>query len=476
MKFFKNYRIEPLLFLILAVTYSYVWHKPSWNDLGRYDLIMAMVEHETVSIDAYEQNTGDKAIFNGHYYSDKGPAPAFLGVPFYWILNQLQALLGLTEVEHTLSLIIWFSKLIIIRILIISLPSALLAVILYRLLCSIIEQKKYALILTLAYSLGTMPFPYSTLFYGHQLAAAFIFFSFYILYQTKKKIAMNEIQSHPKYFFSSGLFIGLAVMTEYPVTLLAIVIIIYAIFIIKTQIKFAATMLSFFMGLGIPLIILLYYNYLCSGHPFQFGYFQVAGEEFRQQMAKGIAGVTYPKLGALFGITFSPYRGLFIVNPILLLAFPGFYYFYQNKKYRSEFWVCLTAVILFLLFNASYYMWWGGWTIGPRHLIPIIPFLIIAIAFIPFKQALEKYLLYILTIISILMMFVGTMIDPQVPDTIRRLSWNPIFGYSLPQLIAGNIYANLGSVLGLIGLTSTLPLLLFIIIGIYFLNLLQKKT
>lgn len=476
MKYLKKYRIEFLLFLLLAISYSYVWHKPSWNDLGRYDLIMAIVEHGTVSIDAYEQNTGDKAIFNGHYYSDKGPAPAFFGVPIYWTLNQLQSVLGLIQVEHTLSLIIWFIKYIVIRILIISFPAALMGVFLYRLLNELMANKTYALILTIAYSLGTMAFPYSTLFYGHQLAAVFIFLAFYLLYQSKKRIATHEIQFQSKSFFFAGLFIGLAILTEYPVVLLAAVITIYAICMVKDQTRYASKVLAYFIGLGIPIIILLYYNYLCSGNPFRFGYFQVAGEEFRHEMAKGIAGVTYPKLGALFGITFSHYRGLFLVNPVLLLAFPGFYFFYKNKTYRMEFWICLAAVILFLLFNASYYMWWGGWTIGPRHLIPIIPFLIIPIAFVPFKKVIEKYLFYFLTGISMLLMFIGTMIDPQVPDTIRRLSWSPILGYSLPQLLAGNLYANFGFLLGLIGTTSVLPLLLFIIITIYYLHFLQKKS
>ncbi|MFB3895517.1 MAG: hypothetical protein ACE14V_04355 [bacterium] len=475
-KHFLINRIELLLFLLLLIAYSYVWHKPSWNDLGRYDLIMAIVDQGTVSIDAYEQNTGDKAIFNGHFYSDKGPAPALLGVPIYWILNQFQALFGLTQIEHMVSLLIWFTKYIIIRILVISLPSAILGVILYRLLNLVMEDKKYALILTIAYSLGTMAFPYSTLFYGHQLAAAFIFFSFYLLYQLKRKPAAIEIISRSKSAFFSGLFLGLAVMTEYPVVLLAVVITIYAILIFNTQKKFAKPFVYYCIGCGIPLIILLYYNSLCSGNPFQFGYFQVAGEQFRQEMAKGIVGITYPKLDALFGITFSPYRGLFMINPILLLAFPGFYYFYKNKGYRPEFWICIIAVILFFLFNASYYMWWGGWTIGPRHLIPIIPFLIIPIAFIPFKKMINKYLLSILITCSILFMFIGTMIDPQVPDDIRRLSWSPIFGYSLPQLLAGNVYANLGTMLGLIGLTSVLPLLLVIIISIYYLYFLQKKS
>lgn len=480
----QKYRIELILFLLLTICYSYVWHKPSWNDLGRYDLIMSIVEHGTISIDAYEQNTGDKAIFNGHYYSDKGPAPAFLGVPIYWTLNQFQALLGLTETEHTLSLLLWFAKLTIIRILIISIPSALLGVFLYQFLTSILKENKYSLTLTLAYSLGTMAFPYSTLFYGHQLAAIFIFFSFYLLYRLKNKIEGDCIKT----CFFAGMFAGLAILTEYPVMLLAGVLAIYAILIMKSRTKYTTNILFYFIGLGIPILILFYYNYLCSGNPFQFGYFQVAGEEFRREMVKGIAGVTYPKPIALFGITFSPYRGLFVNNPILLLSFPGFYFLYQNKTYRPEFWFCLAAVIIFLLFNSSYYMWWGGWTIGPRHLIPIIPFLIFPIAFIPFSRNDSQVrsivrrsfsapiLLYILTAISIIFMIIGTMIDPQVPDTIRQLSWSPLFGYSLPQLLSGNVYANLGTVIGLIGLTSALPLLLFVIIGTYYLFYLQNKT
>jgi hypothetical protein len=73
-------------------------------------------------------------------------------------------------------------------------------------------------------------------------------------------------------------------------------------------------------------------------------------------------------------------------------------------------------------------------------------------------------------------MFIGTVIDPQVPDTIRRLSWSPLFGYSLPQLLAGNIYANLGTAIGLTGLMSIFPLFLIIIIGAYYLFLLAKKS
>ncbi|MDI6784581.1 MAG: hypothetical protein QME64_10875 [bacterium] len=483
LRIWGKYRLEILLFLFLTFCYGYVWHKPSWNDLGRYNLMMAIVEQGTVCIDAYHQNTGDKAIFNGHYYSDKAPAPAFLGVPVYWLLNQLQAFLGLTELDHTLSIILWFAKLVLVRIFVISIPSALLGVFLYRFLLSLGTAKKYALFLTLGYSLGTLAFPYSTLFYGHQLAATFIFVSFYWLYRVRNRVGVENIQPLPQSIFLSGLFAGLAILTEYPIILLSAILLVYAILIRIPHSAFR-NIFWFTVGLAIPSFILLYYNYLCSGNPFQFGYFQVAGEEFRREMVKGIAGVTYPKPNALFGITFSPYRGIFLINPILLLSIFGFYYFYKHQKERLEFWFCLIAVIVFLLFNASYYMWWGGWTIGPRHLIPIIPFLIIPIAFIPFEplpntagaKYFKPYLLYTLTSASILFMFIGTVVDPQVPDTIRRLSWSPLFGYSLHQFLAGNFYANLGTAIGFTGLTSTLPLLIIIFLGILFLVRLSKSS
>ena len=479
--FWQKYRVEIILFILLTICYDYIWQQPSWNDLGRYDLIMAIVEQGTVCINAYHQNTGDKALYNGNYYSDKGPAPAFLGVPIYWFLNYLQAAAGFSDgfscLGRTVNLLLWFAKLVIIRILVISIPSALLAVFLYRFLLRLGTNQKLALLLIIGYSLGTLAFPYSTLFYGHQLATTFIFISFFILYDMKHRERPISYPTSCMLYLTSGFLSGLAILTEYPVVLLVAVLCIYG-FSIRNPQSLIRNIPWFILGFAGPIAVLFYYNYLCFGIPFTFGYFSVADETFRREMAKGIAGVTYPKPEALLGITFSAYRGLFFINPLLFLSIFGFYYFYKTQKYRREFWSSIVAVMVFLLFNASYYMWWGGWTIGPRHLVPIIPFLIIPISFIPFETSkyFKPYLLYTLSIVSMLFMFIGTVVDPQVPDTIRRLSWSPLFGYSLPKFLSGNIYANLGIAFGLTGMTSTLPLLLIIIIGTYYLFSLLKKS
>ena len=67
------------------------------------------------------------------------------------------------------------------------------------------------------------------------------------------------------------------------------------------------------------------YNLAVYGGLFSQGYAHLRGaREFVTGMGRGVEGVGVPSLTALWGITFSPYRGLFVLSPFLLLAFPGF--------------------------------------------------------------------------------------------------------------------------------------------------------
>jgi hypothetical protein len=49
-------------------------------DVSRLDLLHALVVQGTVSIDAYHENTPDKAAYDGHYYSDKAPGTGALAL------------------------------------------------------------------------------------------------------------------------------------------------------------------------------------------------------------------------------------------------------------------------------------------------------------------------------------------------------------------------------------------------------------
>src|SRR5207302_8294294 len=74
------------IFLLLLFCFTYFpprWG--DWNQSSRLDLVLAIVDDHSLTIDRYAENTGDYAYFEGHYYSDKAPGTALLGVPAYAI-------------------------------------------------------------------------------------------------------------------------------------------------------------------------------------------------------------------------------------------------------------------------------------------------------------------------------------------------------------------------------------------------------
>ena len=71
-----------LLGVVTFLSLIYFYEGGGWNQNSRFDLLRAIVERHTLQIDAYHENTQDKAHFEGHYYSDKAPGLVFLAVPF----------------------------------------------------------------------------------------------------------------------------------------------------------------------------------------------------------------------------------------------------------------------------------------------------------------------------------------------------------------------------------------------------------
>ena len=54
----------------------------SWNQTSHYDLIRSLDANGT-TIDGYQQNTGDKVFYKGHWYSARAPGLALFALPFY---------------------------------------------------------------------------------------------------------------------------------------------------------------------------------------------------------------------------------------------------------------------------------------------------------------------------------------------------------------------------------------------------------
>src|SRR5579859_5072507 len=361
--------------LILFLAYCYFIPRGAlWNPDTRIFLTASIVDRGKLNIDPYAQYTGDKAAYNGHYYSDKAPGSSLLAVPAYFLVKfalyqgktNYLSLLSTSDEQRT-----DFLARYLITLLLVGLPSALLGGLLFRFLGYLGLGLRGRLVLTLGYGLGTIAFAFSTVFFSHQMAALLLFATFYLLFRIKQGVLAE------RHYLTAGLLAGYAVITEYPTALIVCCLAIYVL----SHVRRLRPMLLLGVGTLPSLALVALYNTLCFGSPLNQGYANLAGPEtFRVGQSQGLLGITAPHLDALWQTTFGPYRGLFLLSPFLLLAFPGFVLLFRQRAWRSEAWLWLSIVIVYFLFVISYYAWDGGYSLGPRHFIPALPFLILPIA------------------------------------------------------------------------------------------------
>lgn len=100
---------------------------------------------------------------------------------------------------------------------------------------------------------------------------------------------------------------------------------------------------------------------------------------------------------ALLGLLLSPSRGLFVFSPFFL--FSAWYLFRLRKTY----WAHSLGVVLYLLLNAKWDMWWGGTSHGYRMLIETIPtFILFFVLFTrEYWERLEKSILGIVVLFTV---------------------------------------------------------------------------
>jgi hypothetical protein len=247
-------------------------------------LIMSVVRHHQLNIDRYEEYTGDKALYNYHYYSDKAIGTALLGVPVYAVgyavLSKLPGFEEHSFYQHELFYLV--------RVFVVSLPSSVLSLLLYQLMRALGGSPIWALILTLFYTFGTLAFPFSTLFFGHQLAATFAFAAFFVLFKARLGTSSS---SSAWLLFMAGALAGLAVLTEYPVILLTALLFLYA----ATFVRPKRRLLFYVLGGAPAAALLLAYNWYTLDSPFSFAYSYVSeGNAEHTEMKEGLFGISQP--------------------------------------------------------------------------------------------------------------------------------------------------------------------------------------
>jgi hypothetical protein len=468
----REFLTQLLLAGLLFLCYAYFLpRRVDWNQNGRMDLTLALVDQGTLAIDDYVSNTGDYAHFGDHYYSDKAPGVSFLGAPFYAAFRTLARMPGIggwlrqvaagtvqgkPSAQELAGLFPWrgyFALALYAATLgAVALPSALLGLLVYRMARELGNSAGWSALLAGVYGLGTTAFPYGSAFYGHMLAAACLFGAFWLV---RPRAAGRGFG--PARLVTAGFLLGYAIITEFPMVLPAGVIGLYVIARVWRRpvgARSLAPALWVIAGGVIPLALLAAYDMAIYGTPLPAGY--AYSEQWQTEVNTGFMTLTAPSLARLWGITFSPFRGLFFNAPALLCALPGLVWLWRRREWRSI-WLMLAGVIVLLfLFNASSVVWWGGFAVGPRYVAPAVPFLLVFVAAWLARSNAGRIVFLVTGLVSFFSIWAQTITSVQYypPEMYKA----PLFEYSLPLLLRGTFALNLGNTLGLEGWASLIPL------------------
>ncbi len=431
----KQNIVEIVLFSMVFFSGAYFYNGMNWNQISRYDAIFSFVEpnspdYLTFQIDHFISNprlginTGDWAQNPEHkpggkarYYSNKAPGPMLLGIPLYFVIYSIEDSLGYIPEAAQWTVVNCY----LLNLLLTVLPVALSSIFFYRIVLTECNGRRHwALALTVGLYFGTLIFPYSTNFWAHATAAAFVVMGLYFF-----------MRDRPLAYVLCGLLLGLGVLTEYsvPITLFSLLVVLLCR-------RHYNGLLG--MGLGglLPFITFIAYNKMCFGKYITLANFH-NNPGFIDEGAVGGLFSFKTILQAGWGISFSPYRGLFWYMPILLVVLvAGLALIWRGRRHWL-YWVCLGNILAFFLMNITFNGWHGGACMGPRYQIPVLPFYLLLGCLLAnsLSNALWRRRLFItfclVAALSVSNMFICTVVSPFAKQReLKKTGWeNPLPRY-----------------------------------------------
>jgi hypothetical protein len=474
----------------LFLSCAYFYEAGGWNQNSRFDMVRAVVGDRTLKIDRFAANTGDKAVHDGHTYSDKAPGVALSAIPFVEVASRILRAQGIDPESAGGVTALSYVATVMVSGLSIALAGVCLALTAEALFGSAAA----GLVAAVSFVLGTPTWAYATLLMGHALATSCVVLAF------GAAVALERTPHRSRRVglaFVIGLAAGWATVTDMSVAVPAVLL---------TAMVMWAERSDDFPGrsrvLGALLIgalacigVLLAYNTLAFGSPLHLGY---ESEQGFDELKTGFFGITYPKLDIVAKLLFGWFRGLLPLAPILALAPLGWWFWLRARADRAALYVSMAIPFYYLWLNSSYFYWEGGWSYGPRHMAPALPFL--ALALVPLWTSTSKIArigIGLLGVVSVALTLIGVSVTPQPPITydspLAQLwwpafkagdlsvnhtsfdmsTWNPLLVRDHPE---AHQAWNLGERAGLQGLTSLAPLLaVWAIAAVWWLRMARRE-
>jgi len=391
----RGYRLEPLVLLLVALASLAVVNLTGPQDRTRYELTRHVVLYHTLIL---EPGFFDRAVYNGHTYSDKAPGMSFAAVPVY----ELERILGVArapaawQTEGDLSL--WG-----IRIATSGLFFLLATFLVGRTAEALVPRT--GAITAAVFGTATIAAPLAPTLFEHDAAAFWAFLAFVLAWR----------QRRPWMLGLAGLAAGIAVLFEYSPAIVVVAVALYV------AVRERARVGWFLLG-GVPAALGLgAYDRAAFGSPFHLSYRYEAGG-LAESQRHGFFGIGLPSLHGLVDVTVVD-RGALVFSPVLVAAAAGLVLMYR-RGYRGEAALAGAVTVVFTLSDAAYFLPYGGGTPGPRFLAAALPFLMLGLPF-----ALERFRLAVLALAVVsIVLTTGDAVTWGVRKETDR--WYPGHGFS----------------------------------------------
>lgn len=390
---------------------------------SRYALTEAIIKYNTVFFndELARFASPDIVRYNGKYSTLFTPGVSFLGLPLFVIGDSI----GFPQLSTFLLNVVF----------------AVLNFILVGRIARKLGAGYIASILSgFLFIFGTNAFSYAHTFTQHESSATLLLLA--LLNCIGKRTLFKNIWL--------GILLGIGILVDIPNAFMMAPLLIYAglkNFSVekvaeKTKLSLKLSVVGFIIGV-LPFIALFgWYNQLATGSPTKLA--QLIGridyqagdvnrsdaqvginESKRDPYAQILPYNTRDQVNGFFILLVSNERGWWYYSPMLAIGILGLYQAYKNTKTRTLAILAGSVIGIDILSYAMFGDPWGGWSFGPRYLIPASAMACtgIGVAVSHFqKNKIFTFIFMILVTLSLAISLLGALTTNSVPPRVESVA------------------------------------------------------
>lgn len=394
----------------------------SSGSTSRYALTKSIVDNGTFTFegDLARFASPDVVRVNGAYSTLFTPGVSFAATPFYY-LGKIYGVPQLAAFSTT------------------TLFAALNILLIYLISRKFNVSRALSIVSGLVFGFATSALAYSNTMTQHHLSVSLLLLA--ILNASGKRNFFNNL--------TFGLIAGFSALVDIPNVFMMLPIGLYILaknFELDTQgeklkLKIKLSIIALLLGV-IPMFGLFgWYNFQTTGSYWKLA--QSVGrtdifatdeiKEVNRQANERAANTAPPivpfetrmQLNGFYILLISDERGIFYYNPIVIFGIIGLLLAVKNKVRENLAVVIMSVVMVNVLLYSMFGDPWGGWSFGPRYLIPTMALLSTGIGYVLSRTIKNPFviILFLITLIySILVNALGSATTNLIPPKVEALN------------------------------------------------------